>query len=54
MIYEETVVLRSPFDDVVADVRAAFGELGFGILTEIPIADEARALVGNALNALMS
>ena len=37
MIFEETVVLARPFDEVLAAVKEAFTAEGFGTLTEINI-----------------
>ena len=34
---ELTVTVRAPFPDVVAATRAALGEQGFGVLTEIDV-----------------
>jgi len=35
MVFEETVVLTGPFDEVLAATKAALAEHGFGTLTEI-------------------
>lgn len=35
MTYGLTKVVQRPFDEVVADVRAALAEQGFGVITEI-------------------
>ncbi len=37
MVYEETVVLSRPFDEVLDAVKAAFAAEGFGTLTEIDL-----------------
>ena len=37
MTYGTTVVLDRPFDDVVAAVRVALSDQGFGVLTEIDV-----------------
>jgi len=35
MVFEETVVLNRPFDEVLAATRSALADHGFGVLTEI-------------------
>ncbi len=35
MVFEETVVLEAPFDEVLAAARSALADNGFGVLTEI-------------------
>ena len=49
MIFEETLVLERPFDEVVAGVREAFAEQGFGILTEIDLQATFEAKIGKQI-----
>lgn len=35
MVFEESIVLSKPFDEVLSDVKDAFAAEGFGTLTEI-------------------
>lgn len=37
MVYEATIVLTQPFDEVLARVKEVFAEQGFGVLTEIDV-----------------
>jgi uncharacterized protein (DUF302 family) len=46
MGYGMTITLDRPFDDVVADVRAALGEQGFGIVSEINMQETLRNKLG--------
>ena len=49
MVFEETVVLSLPFDDVLSAVKAALAEQGFGALTEIDLQATLRAKVGKEM-----
>lgn len=46
MIFEESVVVDQPFEQVVESVTAALAEQGFGVLTEIDLEDTLRTKVG--------
>ncbi|MFT7598057.1 MAG: hypothetical protein ACI8TP_000978 [Acidimicrobiales bacterium] len=45
MIFEETVVLSKAFGEVVDEVKAIFGAVGFGTLTEIDMQATLKAKV---------
>lgn len=46
MTYALTTIVDRPFDDVIADVRAALSEQGFGIITEIDMSETLRTKIG--------
>jgi uncharacterized protein (DUF302 family) len=50
MVYEESIVLTLPFDDVVANVKAALAAEGFGTLTEIDMQATLLAKVGKEMD----
>ena len=50
MIFEETVVIQGPFDEVLAKVKEAFKEQGFGTLTEIDLQATLKEKVGAELD----
>jgi uncharacterized protein (DUF302 family) len=49
MVFEETVVLNGPFDEVVAATRTALADHGFGVLTEIDMQQTLKAKVGKEM-----
>ena len=49
MVFEETVVLSGPFDEVVAATKAALADHGFGVLTEIDMQQTLKAKVGKEM-----
>ncbi len=46
MTYTVTTVVDRPFDETLEAVRAALADQGFGILSEIDLADTLRAKIG--------
>jgi uncharacterized protein (DUF302 family) len=47
VIFEETVVLSKVFSEVIDEVKAAFGAVGFGVLTEIDMQATLQAKTGD-------
>lgn len=50
MIYEETIVLTKPFDEALAEVKAAFAAEGFGTLTEIDMQAALEEKIGKQID----
>jgi uncharacterized protein (DUF302 family) len=50
MVFEETVVLTGPFDDVVASTKSALADHGFGVLTEIDMQRTLKEKVGTEID----
>ena len=46
MSYALTATVERPFDEVVADVRTALAEQGFGIITEINMSETLKTKIG--------
>lgn len=46
MIFEESVVLSQPFDEVVGAVKTELAKAGFGVLTEIDVQATLREKLG--------
>lgn len=46
MVFEESVVLDMPFDEVLSATRAALADHGFGVLTEIDVAAVMKSRLG--------
>jgi uncharacterized protein (DUF302 family) len=49
MVFEETVVLTGPFDDVVAATKSALADHGFGVLTEIDMQQTLQSKIGKQI-----
>jgi uncharacterized protein (DUF302 family) len=49
MVFEETVVLSGPFDEVVAATKVALADHGFGVLTEIDMQQTLKAKLGKEM-----
>ena len=50
MVYEESVILKLPFDDVLGLVKESFAEQGFGTLTEIDMQQTLLTKVGKQID----
>jgi len=50
MVFEETVVLDGPFDDVLAATKKALADQGFGVLTEIDMQHTLRSKIGKEID----
>lgn len=50
MVFEETVVLTEPFDDVLTATKAALAGHGFGVLTEIDMQETLATKVGKDMD----
>jgi uncharacterized protein (DUF302 family) len=50
MVFEETVVLEGPFDEVLAATKSALADQGFGVLTEIDMQQTLRTKIGKEID----
>jgi len=50
MVFEETVVLNGPFDEVLAATKAALADQGFGVLTEIDMQHTLRSKINKQID----
>ena len=50
MVFEESVIVDTPFDETLAAVKAALAENGFGTLTEIDIQATLAAKLGKQMD----
>src|SRR5579875_369316 len=50
MVFEESVALSQPFEEVVAKVKQSFAASGFGILTEIDVQATLREKLGKQMD----
>ncbi len=50
MVFEETVVLDRPFDDVLAATKSALADQGFGVLTEIDMQHTLHTKIGKEID----
>ena len=50
MVFEETVVLDGPFDEVLASTKAALAAQGFGVLTEIDMQATLRSKIDKQMD----
>ncbi len=50
MVFEETVVLTGPFDEVLAATKAALADQGFGVLTEIDMQQTLQTKIGKEID----
>lgn len=50
MVFEETVVLTGPFEEVLAATKSALAEQGFGVLTEIDMQDTLQSRIGKQID----
>ena len=50
MVFEETVVIDGPFDEVLASTKAALAANGFGVLTEIDMQGTLRAKIDKEID----
>jgi uncharacterized protein (DUF302 family) len=49
MVFEETVVLTGPFEEVLAATKSALAEQGFGVLTEIDMQHTLQSRIGKQI-----